>query len=159
MDWVFCLYLTWLHGLFPGIILWGFPPTSKTEISLLPSLFSVGSNTYQSVGNTYQTSKCSSNFAYRFATVLYMFSKCGPFQNCGPFSTCCYKSPVWMCIPTRSNCELTVKGLDDLFLSFSLVSCPTSSGFSNSRKVYSPKVYKPHENSAVFASLVTVPVC
>ena len=35
-----CALTVWV---FPGIILWGFPPTSKTEISSLSSLFSFGS--------------------------------------------------------------------------------------------------------------------
>ena len=34
VDWVFSPYLTaWVSLGFPGIILWGFPPPSKTEIS------------------------------------------------------------------------------------------------------------------------------
>ena len=36
VDWVFSPY--WTAWVFPGIILWGFPPTSKTEISSSSSL-------------------------------------------------------------------------------------------------------------------------
>ena len=42
VDWVFSFYLT--VGVFPGIIFLGVPPTSKTRISSLSSLFSFVSN-------------------------------------------------------------------------------------------------------------------